>query len=237
MNNSYRPQITADGLNYIAFSDCLHTPCGIFIRNDDFTKKDIKKAIIRQVADEPAKADSHDDYKIVELVQKHTPFIIDARQPSNRPADGLLSNLANHILVVKTADCFPVFLYDGVYAGLLHVGWRGALAGIARNFFSRASEFNRSKARAFIGPGIGPCCFKVSSEVALLFGRQYRVQKDDQIFIDLSRFIIDELSGFGLKYIFKIDACTACDDENFYSYRREGKKVKQMLSYICPQGG
>jgi YfiH family protein len=239
MSECFDFKVSANGIRYLDFSDILNTPCGTVLRNDKFSRTELKRFILGISGSEKTDIGRKPFHKLrlVELNQKHTPVVIRADDQYAKSADGAYANSSNYVMVIKTADCFPVFLYDGTNAGLLHVGWRGAFMGIIENFFRTAQGFDCQKAKAVLGPGIGPCCLKVSPEVALLFDKKYRQQRKTDFYIDLEGLIIDELTRFGVKYILSNHACTVCDSERFYSYRREGKKVKKMLSFICTEGG
>src|SRR5439155_15266557 len=82
------------------------------------------------------------------------------------PGDGLWTDERGRPLVVVTADCLPVAVVrlDGRPAlALLHVGWRGLLAGIVAN---GVGALGGALHAAVIGPGIGPCCYEVGGDVA-----------------------------------------------------------------------
>ena len=68
--------------------------------------------------------------------------------------------------MLLSADCLPVALArtngDPAVA-VLHIGWRGLLAGIAE---SGAAALGGEPFVAAIGPGIGPCCYEVGDQVA-----------------------------------------------------------------------
>jgi YfiH family protein len=84
--------------------------------------------------------------------------------------DALVTNAALVPLVVLTADCAAIFLFDpvrGVIA-IAHAGWRGTVARVAaRTIETMRNAFGSQPADlvAAIGPSIGPCCYEVGSEV------------------------------------------------------------------------
>ncbi|MCD6162523.1 MAG: polyphenol oxidase family protein [candidate division Zixibacteria bacterium] len=234
MNDNFCPKVSPEGIHYLDLSGFMTIPCGTITRNESFSLAELQNFILKIVQSDNTASQKY--MRLIQLNQKHTNIIIKADSNHDKPADGVYSDSRDDILIIKTADCFPVFLYDGRTCGLIHVGWRGAFAGIIGNFLEQAGNFNPTKAKAAIGPGIESCCFEVSPEVALLFDSKYRHQKKDCFFIDLRGFIIDELTKIGVKCVVSCEACTACKPNWFYSYRREGKKDKQMLSYICSGG-
>src|ERR1700760_4050643 len=66
--------------------------------------------------------------------------------------------------LVLPADCLPVALAGPGGVAMLHCGWRGLAAGI----IARGAEMGEATTAA-IGPGIGPCCYEVGSEVLDVF--------------------------------------------------------------------
>ena len=236
MSESFKYRTSSEGIRYLDFSDFMNLPCGTLIKNNGFSKSDFTD-LIKKIAGIKKKSKSKISEHIIELDQKHTNNVVESKLLTNGYADGVYSSSSNDILTIKSADCFPIFLYDGKTAGLIHAGWRGCVNGIIENFLKVAPEFNLTKAKAAIGPGIGSCCFKVSPEVALLFDKKYRLRNKGDFLVNLKEFIVDELSGFGIRYILDNDACTMCDEKRFHSFRREGKKFRQMISYINAQGG
>ena len=231
MNEAIRPVISVEGAIYYDYSDFLGVPSGVILRNDNLDAEGIDAAIIKNVNFRAARR----DVSLIKLNQKHTNWVIPAAENFDQPADGVFTQSEKHLLTIRTADCFPVLLYDGKTAAAIHLGWRSALSGILDNFFFQVTDFNYKEARAVIGPGIGACCFEVSEEVALLFNDKYRRLRNNRYFIDLKGFILDELRRFGVQYLLDKGACTACNSRYFYSYRREGSTVKQMLSYVYPR--
>ncbi len=227
-----------DSFLYLNYKDFLGVPAGTLIKNDSFNSSEIDNFIVKSCfqASGNQALNGKENHRLVRLNQKHTNIVIPAGDNTNDPADGVFTDSTGYILLVRTADCFPVFLYDGSIAGLLHLGWRSVLTGILGNFFYTVPGFNNDKARAVIGPGIGSCCFEVSSEVLILFDEKYRQRRNGKFFIDLKRLILDELAEFGIKYTLTSESCTVCDKELFYSYRREGPEVKHMISYISLGG-
>jgi hypothetical protein len=84
--------------------------------------------------------------------------------------DALITNATQTPLVILTADCAAVFLYDPVHhaAGIAHAGWRGTVAEIAAETVEQMVETFDSRPAdivAGIGPSIGPCCYEVGDEV------------------------------------------------------------------------
>jgi len=224
-----------DGINYLDYSDFMGVPCGIIIRNsaiedvipNDNTIIHINQYINGGIGHNPI---------VIKLNQKHTYNIIKPKDNLTNPADGVFTDDKKYLLTIRTADCFPVLLSDGNIVGAIHAGWRGAFLGIIKNYFIAAKNFNRGQCKVVIGPGINQCCFEVSAEVAILFDKKYRHKRNSKFYVDIKGFILDELKCFGVNYIVVNGDCTACNIDKYYSYRREGSKVKEMLSFISTGG-
>jgi YfiH family protein len=217
-------------IRLIDLSDRLGTWAGIFIRNDHIPEDNLKNGIL----------DNNDPRflkkRTYSLTQKHTSRIVSSADDLNIPADGIFSQSHDDILMIKTADCIPLFIYDGNTAAVLHLGWRGIVGGIIANIKQSIPQLDIPKSKIVIGPGIRKCCFAVSPEVALIFESKYRDKREGKYYIDLEAMVIDELKKIGFEYISSLNACTYCETDIFYSFRREGNDVRHLLSYINPGG-
>lgn len=158
--------------------------------------------------------------------------------------DGTYTSQPVTVLAVLTADCLPLVIAhkDGLFLALLHAGWKGtldniaaaALAGIAGEF-----SFDRTDLKAVMGPGIGPCCYRVDESRANLFVERYGeeggvVQWGGKPGLDLFRANRANLLKEGLKEenITATGICTCCDHD-YYSFRREGTTGRQgAFAYI-----
>jgi copper oxidase (laccase) domain-containing protein len=81
---------------------------------------------------------------------------------------------------------------------------------------------------AAVGPGIGKCCYEVGMDVALQLGEAQAGC------VDLSTHNRRQLEAAGLPsaHIEVMAACTFCDADQFFSYRREGERAGRMISFI-----
>ena len=186
--------------------------------------------------------------KVFSVRQMHTRRVIavedglTAEEAARREADGLVSGPdSGAVLTVTAADCIPVFLRDhvtGAY-GIVHSGWKGtgiardALEMMADRFGSRPADIS-----ATIGPGIGPCCYKVSEERWRLFRDEFEAAAcrapDGSPVLDLVRANEDLLTGAGVLAILRVTDCTCCSTE-LGSFRRQGQAFTRMLAFIGPR--
>lgn len=149
--------------------------------------------------------------------------------------DGLITEIPDIILTIQTADCVPVFLYNPVrkVIAAVHAGWRGTYEKIVfKTIDKMVREFNLKTENiiAFLGPSIGPCCYKVGSEVIQKFSSKY-IHND---YFDLWNCLSDQIEEAGCvsKNIHVSGLCTACYPEWFFSHRRDQGKTGRMLAYI-----
>jgi YfiH family protein len=150
-------------------------------------------------------------------------------------ADAIWTDEAGEAVMVVTADCVPVALarIGGRPAvALAHVGWRGLLAGVVPAVV--AALRNRHVAAA-IGPGIGPCCYEVGEEVAGPVRKAYGLDSARGGRLDLPGAVERALRGSGCVRVDRLDECTACHPERYFSHRRdEGTTGRQgAIAYVA----
>ena len=181
--------------------------------------------------------------------------LADAAPDSNlAEADGLITDEPGILLGIQTADCIPVLLVDQRTRAVaaFHAGWRGTLRGIVeegvhemcKEFDTRAEDLV-----AAIGPGIGPCCYRVGEEVRSVFasrflyaGELFRgVDAEDgqKLHLDLIEANRRQLLDAGLmaSSITIVGECTSCRTDRYFSYRAEQGSTGRMLSAIGMRPG
>src|SRR5207245_5811845 len=80
--------------------------------------------------------------------------------------DALATDLPGQALITYHADCFPLLFVDRVQGAvaIAHLGWRGALAGVAGEAIramSSAYGTDPSEVSVLIRPGIWQACYEV----------------------------------------------------------------------------
>lgn len=148
--------------------------------------------------------------------------------------DGLVTNEPGLALVIFTADCTPILLWDSVTGavGACHAGWRGTAKDIAgKTVQAMTDAFGSCPAdiHAAIGPNIGPCHFECDADVkdAMIasFGEKVRPfieKRNEKYFLDLKKINALALSRAGVEQIEISDECTWCSHERFWSHRYTG---------------
>jgi len=83
--------------------------------------------------------------------------------------DGLVTTQQGLALMAFFADCLPIIAAEegGRAAGVAHAGWRGTIAGVARQLIASLRECGVAPERikVALGPCIKPCCYAVSEEL------------------------------------------------------------------------
>jgi purine-nucleoside/S-methyl-5'-thioadenosine phosphorylase / adenosine deaminase len=145
--------------------------------------------------------------------------------------DGLWSDAPGQGMLLLTADCLPIAIVrrdsDRPAAVILHVGWRGLLAGIAA---AGTHALGGGRLVAVIGPSIGPCCYEVGEEVAAPFREAFGSDVVQDGKLDLWTSAERALRAAGCERVERLDLCTACDGDRFFSHRRdEGRTGRQGI--------
>lgn len=169
-------------------------------------------------------------------------------KPEMPVCDGLITAVPGVSLMVFTADCTPVLLWDAVTGavGAFHAGWRGTVGNIAGKgvaAMNKAFDSKPEDIRAAIGPNIGQCCFETDADVpnALLeaYGEEilpFIERKGEKFFPDLKKINAFALQKAGVKSIDPSESCTHCAPEVFWSARITGKNRGSQGAIILCQG-
>lgn len=138
------------------------------------------------------------------------------------PGDGLWTDEPDLPILAFAADCVPIALVrsdDRAAVAVLHAGWRGLLDGVV----GAGVEALGGRTSACVGPAIGPCCYEVGPEVAEPFAAAFGPEVVKGGNVDLWISAERALRAAGVEHIERVDLCTACHPELFFSHRRDGK--------------
>ena len=154
--------------------------------------------------------------------QRHSATVHRAH-PGRRgePGDGLWTDEPGVPMLKLTADCVPIAIarVGGEPAlTLLHAGWRGLAEGIVA---SGVRALGPGRLAAAVGPAIGPCCYEVGPEVAGRFDAD--LTRGGRL--DLWDAAERALRAAGVDEVERVDLCTACHPELFFSHRRDGGRT------------
>lgn len=155
--------------------------------------------------------------------QHHSADVLRA-QAGSRGArgDGIWTDEHGLPVLVLAADCLPIALARANGSepalALLHAGWRGLLEGIVP---AGVSALGGGPVSAAVGPAIGPCCYEVGEEVADRFRRAFGFGLFRDGRLDLWTAAERALRAAGCVRVDRVDLCTACSPERFFSHRRD----------------
>jgi YfiH family protein len=153
--------------------------------------------------------------------QVHSPTVHRAHAGARgEPGDGLWTDEPGVSMLAMSADCVPIAIArtDGRPAlAVLHAGWRGLAEGIVASGVAALGA--ESGLAAIVGPAIGPCCYKVGPEVSSLYDTD--LTSDGKL--DLWTAAERALRAAGVERVQRVDLCTRCHPELFFSHRRDGR--------------
>ncbi len=169
---------------------------------------------------------------------------------ASQECDALVTDTPGVALVIYTADCTPILLWDPVTGavGAAHAGWKGTAADIAGKTVAAMTVCfgcNPKNIRAAIGPNIGPCCFETHSDVpqamirALGDGAKDCIRPSgDKYYVNLKELNARFLRRAGVQLIEISTDCTYCQPDRFWSHRYTGGlRGSQGAVIVCKEVG
>ncbi|MEC9487982.1 MAG: peptidoglycan editing factor PgeF [Halanaerobium sp.] len=165
--------------------------------------------------------------------------------------DGMVTDNASLPLLSFYADCVPVMVIDRNKRaiGIGHAGWKGTLERIGAELvaqFRRAFNSNPEELEAWIGPAIGACCYEVDDRVSKPFQKEfpffasiYQPTEGERGYLDLKETNRRILLKAGLREtrVTVSKLCTSCQQELFFSYRRDGRCGRMGALLNIKRGG
>lgn len=211
------------------------------------TKDPEFEAIVENNKKDVCKYFGIDERDLIHPSQTHTSNVDVARigVTSYPDTDGLI--LTNNVQAVylNFADCTPVIIYDteNNIAAVSHAGWRGTAGMIASKTVQKMKDkfySNPEKLKCAIGPAISFCCYNVGEDVyrelsttVKDFSGLYEIRQGN-IYVDLKSINKRQLTDFGVKAE-NIDVCpycTVCNNDLFFSYRKENATTNRHSAVI-----
>ena len=172
---------------------------------------------------------THSQARIITPIQTHSDNIeiVDSRNDYPE-TDGLIISEPDTMIYLRFADCTPLIFYDEVnhIGAISHAGWRGTAAKIGVKTIEKMGMDFGSKPEniiALIGPAISLCCYEVSDDVRdkLLNTVSDKIDLTKGKNVDLKCINARQLQETGVKKIDICPYCTSCNNDLFYSYRKE----------------
>ena len=154
---------------------------------------------------------------------------------SRGEADGVYVCRRGILLLVRVADCVPVYLLDSEGDGmaLLHAGWRGASAGILARGIAALGEACGTGPRGLrvhLGPAICGECYEVGGEVLQAFGRARQPGGK----MDLRAELAGQALSLGVpaEAVTRSSWCTRCHLDRFHSHRGSQGSAGRMAAFL-----
>jgi purine-nucleoside/S-methyl-5'-thioadenosine phosphorylase / adenosine deaminase len=132
--------------------------------------------------------------------------------------------------LVFVADCLPIALAGPDGAAMLHCGWRGLAGGIVARGVEAVGATD-----AAIGPGIGVCCYEVGPEVLDVFAGLGPGVASGRM-LDLAEVATRLLGRAGVAEVEVAGTCTSCEDELFFSHRRDHGRTGRQAGVVWVEG-
>lgn len=163
--------------------------------------------------------------------------VVDADMPASTgplgrtvaATDALVTTDTSTALAVLVADCVPVLLADetaGVI-GAAHAGRRGLHTGVVPATVERMVALGATPERLTVrlGPAVCGLCYEVPSdmrdEVASVVPTAAATTRRGTPALDIRAGLVEQLGRIGVSAPIVSATCTV-EDEEFYSYRRDG---------------
>ena len=167
---------------------------------------------------------------------------ISVNEVSQCEADAIVTDIPDRPVMVLTADCVPITIYDPVnhVTGVVHAGRMGTQKHILTStigVFSHEYGSNPKDLIIGMGPAIRGCCYEVDESCALPFIERSSLQsgfiekrEKKKFFLDLPK--VNRIEGYEAgvlkKNIYADGPCTSCENHRWYSYRKEGNTGRLM---------
>lgn len=151
-------------------------------------------------------------------------------------ADAVITDQKGAALLIQTADCQAVLLYDPLNKVIanIHSGWKGSILNIIGSTIdAMRKKYNSGPENiiAGIGPSLGQCCAEFTN-YKLEIPEQFWKYKNDDDHFDFWQLSVDQLNETGVRKenIEVSRLCTKCNQDLFFSYRRD--KITGRLANI-----
>lgn len=151
-------------------------------------------------------------------------------------ADGLVTDEAGVVLLVRAADCVPVLLADadaGVL-GAAHAGRPGVAAAVVPHTVEAMRDLGARAITAWIGPHVCGACYEVpvdlQDEVAALVPATRATTSWGTPALDLGAGVRSQLDAAGVTVV-DVSACTR-ESPDLFSYRRDGAASGRLAGLI-----
>jgi len=185
--------------------------------------------------------------KLIYMRQIHSDsvVIINEEMDFNSPpeCDALITNRPNTPLMVMSADCTPILVYDRTHNAIaaIHAGRIGALDEILpKTLHAMKIEYGTTveDIMVLLGPSIHGCCYEVNETIARLTvekGYEKALRREEtKVFLDVNTILLLQLKSLEVKIerIEVINHCTSCQCDTYFSYRADAQHTGRIAGVI-----
>ena len=187
---------------------------------------------------------------LIHMQQIHSDTIVTIDKSHNFDTpplcDALITNRLNLPIMIMSADCTPILLYDyhNHAIGVVHAGRAGALNAILPKTIERMKieyKTNIDTLYIILGPSIHGCCYEINESIAQIvkeksYANALRKQ-NEKIFLDVNTILLQQLDLLGVVHtnIEVIDHCTACKSDTYFSYRAHNQHTGRIAGVMMLQ--
>lgn len=183
-------------------------------------------------------------FEFLQIQQVHSDVTVPASSVL-QVADAHWTAQQNKALIIRTADCMPVFIYHSQsnIVAAIHAGWRGVENQIVLKLLKSLFQSTDSKStlEVWIGPHILQPSFEVDGEVMeKLMNSSFNCLVTDisvpigkKYLIDLKKIVDSQIAqSKNLNIENHYLAFDTKTNQNFHSFRRDGSNSGRNLSFI-----
>ena len=154
--------------------------------------------------------------------------------------DACITLEKNVPILCYSADCVPILMYarDIEAIAAVHSGWKGSALSIGKKTVEKLIKMGAEPQNIFvaIGPSIGKCCYEVSEDVAQQFSPEFYTAKENgKYMLDLGmvNYSLIRECLVPVENISLSEICTSCNNDLFFSHRRQNGKSGTLGGIIC----
>lgn len=189
----------------------------------------------------------YDPKSLIYMRQIHSNSIVPVNATMNFDSppqcDALITNHTDVPLMVMSADCTPILLYDPVNhaIGAVHAGRAGALNRILPlTLEAMQNNYNTalSDIQIIFGPSIQGCCYEINETIAdEVKEKGYAealMRTKEKVSLDVNTILQMQLKELGIasEQIENLNQCTACNNHDFFSYRADAQHTGRIAGVI-----
>lgn len=155
--------------------------------------------------------------------------------------DALITNHLHTPLMVMSADCTGILIYDPIQKaiGAVHAGRAGALNAILPKTIQTMKETFGTRIEDLhivLGPSIGGCCYEINETIASECtekGYSFALRREDKkVFLDVNTILLEQLKNLKIKNVEVSEHCTSCRCDEYFSYRADAQCTGRIAGVI-----